>query len=554
MLKEVQILEDSTYLLEVVLGGNEFQELLNKYLDYVPKEYRASYENEYFPEGQTPIELNEEISGDNVYRYILLANFQELYRNSIIETNLNNVKLQRVELVSCSKENIILNVVVKQVCSYETGNQATIQDRKQNDEEILRVLKESLDKTFTDKLTFNTTVDRDENFWKSIQNVCISVVPRIFEETIPLFRQLGLAPRGRANSKFDEILDPTREILYSFVKFEIELFVYATVVAALYRYINNFTELDRSNVENYISQCVYRRTSEKCAFGGDREKILKHRMAEYSEVCEKGYHYGFQFSAPSENKASFFDRERHSFPERCSAIFCDHIAYIKRFSRHATYFELNRLLLEEKKSSLSEMVMWLRLNELFTKYAKVLFSFVRGEVNGGRIIRDRAKVLSWKNKGVCQHCGNDFKKTLFGLKCSNCGTKKDYEDVRSEKIDEILMGFIEKKSQDYSECIRAKVLENHHPERSDYGINSKNPVCSGNYDETEEYLSKLRTKDGESFEWKLKEIKHYELETTTDVVETVYSLYLNGGFYGDLYMVTDVMKPVCPPAGLFITD
>ena len=28
--------------------------------------------------------------------------------------------------------------------------------------------------------------------------------------------------------------------------------------------------------------------------------------------------------------------------------------------------------------------------------------------------------------GVCQYCGGDFRKGLFGTKCTRCGKKKDY--------------------------------------------------------------------------------------------------------------------------------
>ena len=32
----------------------------------------------------------------------------------------------------------------------------------------------------------------------------------------------------------------------------------------------------------------------------------------------------------------------------------------------------------------------------------------------------------YREAGVCQHCGGEFKKTLFGYKCVSCGRRKDY--------------------------------------------------------------------------------------------------------------------------------
>ena len=31
-----------------------------------------------------------------------------------------------------------------------------------------------------------------------------------------------------------------------------------------------------------------------------------------------------------------------------------------------------------------------------------------------------------RSRGVCQHCGGEFKKTLFAFKCCSCGRARDY--------------------------------------------------------------------------------------------------------------------------------
>ena len=33
----------------------------------------------------------------------------------------------------------------------------------------------------------------------------------------------------------------------------------------------------------------------------------------------------------------------------------------------------------------------------------------------------------FRARGVCQHCGGEFKKALLGMKCASCGMKKDYK-------------------------------------------------------------------------------------------------------------------------------
>jgi rubrerythrin len=36
------------------------------------------------------------------------------------------------------------------------------------------------------------------------------------------------------------------------------------------------------------------------------------------------------------------------------------------------------------------------------------------------------QMAEYRKAGVCQYCGGEFKKTLFGYKCVSCGRRKDY--------------------------------------------------------------------------------------------------------------------------------
>lgn len=65
---------------------------------------------------------------------------------------------------------------------------------------------------------------------------------------------------------------------------------------------------------------------------------------------------------------------------------------------------------------------------LFDNFHKMLDD---REAEAERIRKEREEEARRKaerrQNGLCQHCGGTFKKVLFGMKCTSCGTKKDYK-------------------------------------------------------------------------------------------------------------------------------
>ena len=98
---------------------------------------------------------------------------------------------------------------------------------------------------------------------------------------------------------------------------------------------------------------------------------------------------------------------------------CDHIAYIKHFRELGDYEDLDKLRPIVVNNSEQDLRVYMELfNKVYTT-SGAIFMIVRGALNGGRKIQ-------WKAEGLCQHCGREFKKGLFGSKCPVCKIKKDY--------------------------------------------------------------------------------------------------------------------------------
>ena len=92
------------------------------------------------------------------------------------------------------------------------------------------------------------------------------------------------------------------------------------------------------------------------------------------------------------------------------------------------------------------------------------------------------------------------------------------------------------------------------PDRSDFGLSETNPIFGGSLSRTENYLSRLCTKDGRKFTWARSGEVRATVRGQKDVGEDIYTLYLNGEKYTDLYFVLYVGESEFPPAGLYFCD
>lgn len=68
-----------------------------------------------------------------------------------------------------------------------------------------------------------------------------------------------------------------------------------------------------------------------------------------------------------------------------------------------------------------------RIHSKSQKMGLRLFENYEERVRANTLIEQEEKQrASYKAANLCQHCGGEFKKSLFGSKCAKCGLKKDY--------------------------------------------------------------------------------------------------------------------------------
>lgn len=80
MLLNKEKLNDTTYRLQVSFEGEKYNKALSNYSVCIQENFRDSYENKLFPKGKTPIEVNEELHGDGLYREIIKGFLRSLPR------------------------------------------------------------------------------------------------------------------------------------------------------------------------------------------------------------------------------------------------------------------------------------------------------------------------------------------------------------------------------------------------------------------------------------------------------------------------------------------
>ena len=128
--------------------------------------------------------------------------------------------------------------------------------------------------------------------------------------------------------------------------------------------------------------------------------------------------------------------------------------------------------------------------------------------------------------------------------------KKDtFQDEFFKLLSEGLQVANEKASQ-----IAPKIKESIQPNNHNYGLCSSNPICSSSLNGTQEYLKRLCTKEGEKFTWSGYTSIRAKVGNLEDVGEDVYTLYLNGVKYTDVYFVPYTGESEYPPAGMYFID
>ena len=142
-------------------------------------------------------------------------------------------------------------------------------------------------------------------------------------------------------------------------------------------------------------------------------------MDEYVASCKNELCYGYslygQFGSDFDALANW--SKNHQV--KCAHILCDCIIYIKQFGEIASTNKLDALKPIVVKNTEREIKNMMALYEKAYGMTNTIYNIVRGALNGGLRTRRRAN-------NQCQYCGAEFKKGLFGTKCSSCKIKKDY--------------------------------------------------------------------------------------------------------------------------------
>lgn len=143
------------------------------------------------------------------------------------------------------------------------------------------------------------------------------------------------------------------------------------------------------------------------------------RLNEYARACKEELLSGYSLYGQFGMDFEALKRWSQNHEVKCAHLLCDHIAYIKHFGKMGTYEDLDKLRPLAVNNTEQTIISFMELFSKLDTTSCVIFMTVRGALNGSRKIQ-------WKAEGLCQHCGREFKKGLFGSKCPACKIKKDY--------------------------------------------------------------------------------------------------------------------------------
>ena len=101
---------------------------------------------------------------------------------------------------------------------------------------------------------------------------------------------------------------------------------------------------------------------------------------------------------------------------------------------------------------------------------------------------------------------------------------------------------------------RELIFAGQQPGREDFGTSEFNPICTASVLSSEKYLAMLRTDSGECIQW-IREgtISVRTLHGVTDVNEEVYTIYLHGERYRQLYLCPYGKNSTHVPVGFSLT-
>ena len=405
MLLETKKIEENKYALKCAFEGSTYESALLNYPIYVPKHLQRSYDNNLFEKGKTPNAVNEEFHCDDLYRYIFKHYFMELYHEAINVARLEDGYLENIEIDYFSSERILFTLII-------TTQKDSNNDSHQSDP--LVVLDNYLDDiSNVDKLQIFSKVKRDESFWQYLRSCCHEFQQSISKEIIPILAKIGVVTIRNNEIWVDANSDNMLRSFYPII--EATIYISAVFNAALQKYIYDFSYEDKINIDKYLFSTVSQLIDQ---FPGNNQ-ILIERLQEYNHACQKNMFSGYslygQFNKDFDGLRGWSQNQK----VKCAHLLCDHIAYIEHFGELSSYDDLEKLRPIVISNSSQTLNNYMELFDILYGYSGSIFMIVRSTLNDARRIK-------WKAEGLCQHCGSEFKRSLFGTKCSNCKVKKDY--------------------------------------------------------------------------------------------------------------------------------
>ena len=99
--------------------------------------------------------------------------------------------------------------------------------------------------------------------------------------------------------------------------------------------------------------------------------------------------------------------------------------------------------------------------------------------------------------------------------------------------------------------VQNAIFHKQRPYSDDFGLCAQNPIFTSSLTGTEQYLSKVCTNKWEKLTWTRSRSIRATVGGQQDIGEDVYTLYLNGEVYTELYFVMYCGESEAPPAGMY---
>lgn len=408
MLLETKKISETKYALRCAFEGTKYTNALLNYPTYIDRLFSDSYENDLFPKGRTPVVVNEEMHGDDLYRYVLKGNFKKLYQEAITTARLADGHLKGVEIEYFSSDRILFTLIVSTPEDPDNGD---------TQPDPMSVFEKSMDEiTTVDKLKIFSKVTRDTQFWQNLQAYCMAYQQTLSKEVTPVLTKIGVLHSRGGGIGVDLSSDDPMRALYPLI--EALFFPCGVINAVLRKYLDDFSKEDELNIDKYIFSTAFE-MADIYAQAGCSKRVLLDRLQEYSRACKNELFSGYSLHGQFGMDFGGLESWSKNHQVKCAHLFCDHIAYIEHFGKLSTYEDLDKLRPIVISNTDRTLNLYMELFDKVYTTSGSIFMTVRGLING-------STRMQWKAEGVCQHCGSEFKRGLFGTKCTNCKVKKDY--------------------------------------------------------------------------------------------------------------------------------